>query len=154
MEKIKHLSPEDYNMVVMPVNRLEHNTYPLSRLSEEELIEELLQSIEKSKAGYTRPARQVSRELREKYAVWWIAGLWKCDSLIGFESTFESTKPTPLREPPFYKAFWESKGFKSLGITWQIWTPIGSECHVIPLFKPFLTEHVSHLKIQTSKKRN
>ena len=69
MEKIKHLSPEDYNMVVMPVNRLEHNTYPLSRLSEEELIEELLQSIEKSKAGYTRPARQVSRELREKYAV-------------------------------------------------------------------------------------
>ena len=69
MEKINNLSPEDYNMVVLLVNRLEHNSYPLSRLSEEELVEELSQSVEKSKAGYTRTAKQVSRELREKYAV-------------------------------------------------------------------------------------
>lgn len=62
MEKINNLSPEDYNMVVLLVNRLEHNTYPLSRLSEEELVEELSQSVEKSKAGYTRSAKQVSRE--------------------------------------------------------------------------------------------
>ena len=69
MEKINLLSPEDYDMVVLLVNRLEHNRNVLSRLSEEELVEELSLSVEKSKAGHTRPARQVSRELREKYAV-------------------------------------------------------------------------------------
>lgn len=69
MEKINLLSPEDYNMVVLLVNRLEHDSYSLSRLSEEDLVEELSRSIEKSKAGHTRSARQVSHELREKYAV-------------------------------------------------------------------------------------
>ena len=53
--KIESLSADDYNMVIMLVDRL----------SEKELTE----SIQKSDKGVTKPARTVSKSMREKYAV-------------------------------------------------------------------------------------
>ena len=69
LNKINLLSPEDYNMIVLLVDRLEQNSHAFPKLSEDELVEELSHSIEKSNNGHTRPARQISREMREKYAV-------------------------------------------------------------------------------------
>ena len=41
----------------------------LKRLSEDELVEELSESIRKSDMGATKSARAVSKSMREKYAV-------------------------------------------------------------------------------------
>ena len=41
----------------------------LRRLSEDELVKELTESIQKSDKGVTKPARTVSKSMREKYAV-------------------------------------------------------------------------------------
>jgi hypothetical protein len=69
--KIESLSAEDYNMVIMIVNRLaeksEADGFPV--LSETELVEELSESIRKSDMGATKSARQISEKMREKYAV-------------------------------------------------------------------------------------
>lgn len=69
--KIESLSEEDYNMVIMLVNRLSEKseTGGLQKLSEDELVEQLSDSIKKSDMGDTKAAREVSRSMREKYAV-------------------------------------------------------------------------------------
>ena len=69
--KIEGLSPDDYNMVIMLVDRLYEKSEGngLRRLSEDELVKELTESIQKSDRGVTKPARTVSKSMREKYAV-------------------------------------------------------------------------------------
>lgn len=69
--KIESLSVDDYNMVIMLVNRLSEKSDMdgLKKLSEEELAEELAGSILKSDMGATKSARTVSENMRKKYAV-------------------------------------------------------------------------------------
>lgn len=69
--KIENLSAEDYNMVTMLVNRLSEKSEMngLKKLSEDELVKELSESIQKSDMGATKSARAVSKSMREKYAV-------------------------------------------------------------------------------------
>ena len=69
--KIEGLSPDDYNMVIMLVDRLSEKSEGngLRRLSEDELVKEHTESIQKSDRGVTKPARTVSKSMREKYAV-------------------------------------------------------------------------------------
>ena len=69
--KIENLSAEDYNMVLMLVNRLAEKSEAsgLKKLSEDELVEELAESIRKSNMGAIKSAKVVSKSMREKYAV-------------------------------------------------------------------------------------
>ncbi len=69
--KIENLSAEDYNMVIMLVNRLSEKTESngLQKFSEDELVEQLTASMEKSNKGETKSAREVAKQMREKYAV-------------------------------------------------------------------------------------
>ena len=69
--KIEGLSADDYNMVIMLVDRLSEKSERngLRRLSEDELVKELTESIQKSDKGATKPARTISKSMREKYAV-------------------------------------------------------------------------------------
>ena len=69
--KIESLSEEDYNMVIMLVNRLSEKPEKdgLKKLGEDELVEQLSESIRKSDMGATKAAREVSQSMREKYAV-------------------------------------------------------------------------------------
>lgn len=69
--KIESLSADDYNMVIMLVNRLSEKSDidGLKKLSGDELAEELAESIKKSDMGATKSARAVSKSMREKYAV-------------------------------------------------------------------------------------
>ena len=69
--KIESLSEEDYNMVIMLVNRLSEKSEisGLQKLSEDEIAEQLSESIKKSNMGATKSAREVSRSMRERYAV-------------------------------------------------------------------------------------
>lgn len=69
--KIESLSEEDYNMVIMLVNRLSEKSEigGLQKLSEDELVEQLSDSMRKSDMGATKAAREVSRSMRDKYAV-------------------------------------------------------------------------------------
>ena len=69
--KIESLSAEDYNMVIMLVNRLSEKSEisGLAKLSEDELVEELSESIKKSNMGATKSAKAVSECMRKKYAV-------------------------------------------------------------------------------------
>ncbi len=69
--KIESLSAEDYNMVIMLVNRLSEKSEisGLAKLSEDELVEELSESIQKSNMGATKSAKAVSESMRKKYAV-------------------------------------------------------------------------------------
>lgn len=69
--KIESLSTEDYNMVIMIVNRLSEKTEMggLQKLSEDDLVEQLSESIRKSDMGATKSARAVSKDMRDKYAV-------------------------------------------------------------------------------------
>lgn len=61
--KIESLSEEDYNMVIMLVNRLSEKSEKsgLQKLSEDELVAQLSESIRKSDMGATKSAREVSR---------------------------------------------------------------------------------------------
>ena len=70
-DKIERLSADDYKMVIMLVNRLseKNETMTLKRLNEDELVEELAESIRKSDMGATKSARSVSESMREKYGV-------------------------------------------------------------------------------------
>jgi hypothetical protein len=69
--KIENLSEEDYNMVIMLVNRLSEKSEVngLQKFSEDELVEQLTASMEKSNNGETKPAHEVAKQMREKYAV-------------------------------------------------------------------------------------
>ena len=69
--KIESLSREDYNMVIMLVNRLSEKNERdgLPKLSEDALVEQLSESIRKSDMGATKSARAVSKDMRDKYAV-------------------------------------------------------------------------------------
>lgn len=69
--KIEGLSADDYNMVIMLVDRLSEKSEEngLRRLREDELVKELTESIQKSDKGATKPARTISKNMREKYAV-------------------------------------------------------------------------------------
>ncbi|MCI7322401.1 MAG: hypothetical protein MR508_03680 [Lachnospiraceae bacterium] len=69
--KIESLSEEDYNMVIMLVNRLSEKSEigGLQKLSEDEIVEQLSESIRKSDMGATKSAREVSKRMRDKYAV-------------------------------------------------------------------------------------
>lgn len=69
--KIESLSEEDYNMVTMLVNRLstKSDMVELQKLSEDELVAQISESIRKSDMGATKSAKEVSRSMREKYAV-------------------------------------------------------------------------------------
>ena len=62
---------EDYNMVIMLVNRLSEKTEigGLPKLSKDALVEQLSESIRKSDMGATKSARAVSKDMRDKYAV-------------------------------------------------------------------------------------
>lgn len=68
--KIENLSEEDYNMVIMLVNRLSEKSEMggLQHYSEDELVEQLSESIKKSNNG-AKSAREVSKNMREKYAI-------------------------------------------------------------------------------------
>ena len=44
-------------------------TTKIEYLSEDELVKELTESVQKSDKGSTNPARTVSKSMREKYAV-------------------------------------------------------------------------------------
>lgn len=70
-DKIERLSADDYKMVIMLVNRLseKNETMTLKRLNEDELVEELAESIRKSDMGATKSARSVSESMRKRYAV-------------------------------------------------------------------------------------
>lgn len=70
-DKIERLSADDYKMVIMLVNCLseKNETMTLKRLNEDELVEELAESIRKSDMGATKSARSVSESMRKKYAV-------------------------------------------------------------------------------------
>ena len=69
--KIENLSEEDYNMVIMLVNRLSEKSEMggLQNYSEDELVEQLSESIKKSNNGATKSAREVSKNMREKYSI-------------------------------------------------------------------------------------
>ena len=69
--KIESLSEEDYNMVIMLVNRLSEKSesHGLQKFSEDELVEQLTDSMEKSNKGEIKSAREISKQMREKYAV-------------------------------------------------------------------------------------
>ncbi len=69
--KIESLSEEDYNMVIMLVNRLSEKSEigGLQKLSEDEIVEQLSESTRKSDMGATKSAREVSKRMRDKYAV-------------------------------------------------------------------------------------
>ncbi len=69
--KIESLSAEDYNMVIMLVNRLSEKSesHGLQKFSEDELVEQLTDSMEKSNKGEIKSAREISKQMREKYAV-------------------------------------------------------------------------------------
>ena len=69
--KIESLSAEDYNMVIMLVNKLSEKpeNNGLKRLSENERVEQHSASIRTSDTGATKSARAVSKSMREKYAV-------------------------------------------------------------------------------------
>ena len=66
--KIESLSAEDYNMVIMLVNKLSEKpeNNGLKRLSENELVEELSASIRKSDTGATKSARAGKPRLRQR----------------------------------------------------------------------------------------
>lgn len=67
-DRIEHLSQDDFQIVVSLVDRLlENNEFP--RLSEDQLVKELSDSVHRSDEGYTKPAYVVSEEMRAKYAV-------------------------------------------------------------------------------------
>lgn len=69
--KINRLSEEDYNMVIMLVDRLSENS-PRSepkKLSEAALAEQLSESIRKSDLGATKSAEEVSKSMRDKYEI-------------------------------------------------------------------------------------
>ena len=70
-DKIERLSADEYKMVIMLVNRLseKNEAMTLKRLNEDELVEELAESIRKSDMGATKSARSVSESMRKKYAV-------------------------------------------------------------------------------------
>ena len=69
--KIENLSQEDYNMVIMLVNRLSEKSEngEMKRMSEDELVEQLSDSIRKSNMGLTKSVREVSRSMRHTYAM-------------------------------------------------------------------------------------
>lgn len=69
--KIENLSQEDDNMVIMLVNRLSEKSEncELEKMSDNELVEQLSDSIRKSNMGLTKPAREASRCMRDKYAI-------------------------------------------------------------------------------------
>ena len=58
-------------MVIMLANRLSERSEAsgLKRLSEDQLVEELSESIRKSDRGVTNSTRVVSKSIRKKYAV-------------------------------------------------------------------------------------
>lgn len=67
--KIENLSAEDYRMVVMLIDRLTNNSGNMATKSADEIVEELMQSVQKSATGYTKSARDVSAKMKAKYAV-------------------------------------------------------------------------------------
>lgn len=67
--KIEKLSDTDYNMVVMLVERLSAGDESLKKLSADEIEAELIQSMKRSDMGFTKPAREVSKRMKEKYEV-------------------------------------------------------------------------------------
>lgn len=67
--KIEGLSVDDYNMVVMLIDRLSSRTENFEKKSADEIVAELTQSVKKSDLGYTKSARGVSSKMREKYAI-------------------------------------------------------------------------------------
>ncbi len=68
-EKMERLSGDDFNIVVMLVDRLLEKQDGLPRLSEDQLVNEMMESITKSNAGFTRPAREVSEEMRATFEI-------------------------------------------------------------------------------------
>ena len=62
--KIESLSAEDYNMVIMLVNRLSEKSesHGLQKFSEDELVEQLTDSMEKSNKGEIKSAREISKQ--------------------------------------------------------------------------------------------
>ena len=69
--KLEQLSADDYKMVIMLVERLAEKSEmsALRRLDEDELVEELSESKKKSNMGATKSAKDVSKRMREKYAL-------------------------------------------------------------------------------------
>ena len=70
-ERIERLNIDDYNMVIALVNRLsnQQEQIDLPKYTEEEIVNQLSQSIEKSNLGETKSADDISKSMRLKYAV-------------------------------------------------------------------------------------
>ena len=65
--KIEGLSIDDYNLVVMLIDRLSSRTESYEKKSADEIVAELTQSMKKSDLGYTKSARSVSSKMKEKF---------------------------------------------------------------------------------------
>lgn len=70
-ERIERLNIDDYNMVIALVNRLsnQQEQIDLPKYTEEEIVNQLSKSIEKSNLGETKSADDISNSMRSKYAV-------------------------------------------------------------------------------------
>ena len=66
---LEELPEEDYNMIVMLINRLSIKNKEFVTLSEDQIVEELEESIRRSDNGNTISARAFSAEMRKKYAI-------------------------------------------------------------------------------------
>lgn len=69
LEKIDKLASDDYELIVTLVNKLSMKKVPFSKMSEDELVEELTASAKRSDEGHTKSARIVAEQMRSKYAV-------------------------------------------------------------------------------------
>lgn len=67
--KIESLSADDYNMIVMLIERLLSNADDVEKKTADDIVSELTTSMNMSNAGHTKSARSVSSKMREKYAV-------------------------------------------------------------------------------------
>lgn len=70
-KKIESLSADDYNLVIMLVNSLSEKNINknMKKYSEDELVAELTESIRKSDNGDTVSAKELSKKMRERYAI-------------------------------------------------------------------------------------
>lgn len=67
--KIESLSKDDYNMIVMLIDRLSSKSGDLEKKGADEIVAELTDSMRRSDAGYTKAASSVSSKMKDKYAV-------------------------------------------------------------------------------------
>ncbi len=67
--KIESLSVDDYNIVIMLIDRLAAKSDRFASKSADDIVDELTMSMKSSDEGNTKLARRVSEKMKEKYAV-------------------------------------------------------------------------------------